>query len=192
MWAHAPAQRKRRRSHDCQNPRASLKKGRDTFWLSLASNRRRPPTPGAPAPEQVKVVSQTVKFSSLEPKSASTATAKQKAPAKRAPRIHRTGCNVQLSAGHCHGTNCRIARRENFDTRLVRKLQVRELTSIRLLFCGSNHNASIRDAAFFTPLQVNGTGHFFVTVERTTRDARNFLVVDDGLAVLHDGDGSPD
>lgn len=173
------------------NPASVFEEGEGRF-LDIAGFKPKASTdPGAPAPEQVKVVSQTVKFSGLEPKSASTATAKQKAPDKRAPRIHRTGRNVQLSASHCPGTSCRIARRGEFRHQARSQTTCSGLASIRLLFCGSNHNASIRDAAFFTSLQVNGTGHFFVTVERTTRDARNFLVVDDGLAVLHDGDGSP-
>lgn len=103
-------------------------------------------------------------------------------------------CPLRVDAVAVH----RIRSKENA-TIVKRKLRSPDLKapgvlskSIRLLSCGNNHNASIRDAAFFAPLQVNGTGHFFVTVERTTGDARNFLVVDDGLAVLHDGDGSPD
>ena len=62
----------------------------------------------------------------------------------------------------------------------------------RLFLCRSDHDASIGDAAFFAALQIDGAGQFLITVERTTRDAGNFLLVDDGLAVLHDRYGSAD
>jgi len=46
--------------------------------------------------------------------------------------------------------------------------------------------------AFFGALQINGTGQFFVAIERTAGDARDFFVVDDSLAILGHGDHSPD
>src|SRR6266446_7761229 len=43
---------------------------------------------------------------------------------------------------------------------------------------------------FFTSLKIDGPRQFFMAVERATRDTGNFLVVDDGLAVLDHGDPS--
>ena len=45
--------------------------------------------------------------------------------------------------------------------------------------------------SFFTTLQVDRTREFFVTVKSAAGYARNFLVINDGLAVLNDGDHSP-
>src|SRR5260370_40612195 len=44
--------------------------------------------------------------------------------------------------------------------------------------------------AFFTSLEIDRPRQFFVAVERATCDTGNFLVVDDGLAVLNHGDPS--
>src|SRR6266446_628963 len=46
--------------------------------------------------------------------------------------------------------------------------------------------------ALLTSLQIDGGRQFFVTVQRAPRDTGNFLVVDDGLAILNDGDPTPD
>ena len=46
--------------------------------------------------------------------------------------------------------------------------------------------------SFFTSLKIDGSGQFFVAVQGATRDARDFLVVDDRLAVLNDSDPSSD
>src|SRR5713101_5932176 len=54
----------------------------------------------------------------------------------------------------------------------------------------SDDNTSIGYVAFFTSLEIDGSRQFFVAVERATRDTGNFLVVDDGLAVLNHGDPS--
>jgi hypothetical protein len=54
--------------------------------------------PKAPPPEQVRAVSQAAKFTSREPSAAARPEPKAKtAAAKREPRRHRTGRNVQLS-----------------------------------------------------------------------------------------------
>ena len=50
------------------------------------------PDVNAPAPEKVRAVAEAAQFSSREPK-----PQKQSAPAKRVPRRHRTGRNVQLN-----------------------------------------------------------------------------------------------
>jgi hypothetical protein len=50
------------------------------------------PDANAPAPEKVRAVAEAAHFSSREPK-----PQKQTVPAKRAPRRHRTGRNVQLN-----------------------------------------------------------------------------------------------
>jgi hypothetical protein len=50
------------------------------------------PDMNAPAPEKVRAVAEAAYFSSREPK-----PQKQVAPAKREPRRHRTGRNVQLN-----------------------------------------------------------------------------------------------
>src|SRR3974390_27681 len=57
-----------------------------------------------------------------------------------------------------------------------------------LLHGRREHDAAVCDAAFFATLQINGAGQLFVAVERAPGDPRNFLVVDDGLAVLHQCD----
>jgi len=46
--------------------------------------------------------------------------------------------------------------------------------------------------AFFTALKVDRTWQLLVTIQRATGDARDFLIVDGGLAILDGGDGSAD
>jgi len=45
--------------------------------------------------------------------------------------------------------------------------------------------------SFFTTLEVDRPGHFFVTVKSATRDTRDFLIINDGLTILDHGDPSP-
>ncbi len=42
--------------------------------------------------------------------------------------------------------------------------------------------------SIFAALQVDRTRQAFVTIQRAAGDARNFLVIDDGLAILYYGD----
>ena len=56
----------------------------------------------------------------------------------------------------------------------------------------SYNDASIGYVSFFAALKIDGTWQCFVAVERTTGDARNLLMIDNGLAILDDGDGSPE
>src|SRR5205807_5673035 len=44
--------------------------------------------------------------------------------------------------------------------------------------------------SIFTALQVDRPGHSFVAIKCAASDAGNFLVINDGLAVLHHGDCS--
>src|SRR6266542_4044929 len=53
-------------------------------------------------------------------------------------------------------------------------------------------NTPISYVAFFTTLEVDRPRHFFVAVQRATRDARNLLIVDDCLTILDHGDPPPD
>jgi hypothetical protein len=57
-----------------------------------------------------------------------------------------------------------------------------------LLLRWRDNDAAIGYVPFFTSLKINGPGQFFVAVQGATRDARDLLIVDDGLAVLNDGD----
>src|ERR1039458_6372533 len=60
------------------------------------------------------------------------------------------------------------------------------------LFRGSNHNVPISHSSFFAALKINGPWQFFVAAESPTSDPWNLLVVDDGLAILDNGDHSSD
>src|SRR5207248_4636284 len=60
-----------------------------------------------------------------------------------------------------------------------------------LLFCGRKHDAAKRHAPFLAALQIDRSGQFFVAVQRSARDTRDFFVVDDGLPILHYSDLSP-
>src|SRR5260370_2949764 len=45
--------------------------------------------------------------------------------------------------------------------------------------------------SFFTALEVDRPRHFFVAVKSATRDTRDFLIINDGLTILDNGDPSP-
>src|SRR6516165_9717551 len=61
-----------------------------------------------------------------------------------------------------------------------------------LLFRRCDDNASVGHRSFLAALKLDGAWQLFVTIERSTGDAGNLFVVDDGLAVLHHGDSSAD
>ena len=52
-------------------------------------------------------------------------------------------------------------------------------------------DAAVGYVPFFTSLKIEGSGQLLAAIQRATRDARDFLVIDDGLAVLNDSDPSP-
>src|SRR5579864_281245 len=56
----------------------------------------------------------------------------------------------------------------------------------------SQHNLAKLHMALFATLEINRSRQTLVTIKRTAGDARNFLVVDYGLAILHDGHGAAD
>src|SRR5260370_33938900 len=45
--------------------------------------------------------------------------------------------------------------------------------------------------SFFTALEVDRPRYFFVAVTSATRDTRDFLIINDGLTLLDNGDPSP-
>ena len=53
-------------------------------------------------------------------------------------------------------------------------------------------NIPISYVSIFAALQVDRPGHFFVAVKSATRNARDFLIIDDCLTILDNGDPSPD
>src|SRR5258706_13303171 len=61
-----------------------------------------------------------------------------------------------------------------------------------LLFRWRDDNTAIGYVPFFTSLKINGSRQFFVAVQGAARDAWDFFVIDDGLAILNDGDPTPD
>ena len=61
-----------------------------------------------------------------------------------------------------------------------------------LVIRGRNHDIPIGDVSLLAALQINRAGLAFVAVERAAGDARNLLVVDDGLAVQDHGDAPAD
>src|SRR5437870_3734972 len=63
---------------------------------------------------------------------------------------------------------------------------------ILLLLRRRDDDAAIGYEPFFTSLKIDGARQFFVAVQGTTRNAWDLLFIDDGLAVLDDGDPSPD
>src|SRR5580658_4228001 len=60
------------------------------------------------------------------------------------------------------------------------------------LLRGRDSYAAKEDVAFLASLEIDGAGLAFVAVERAAGEAGNFLVVDDGLAVLDHLDFAPD
>jgi hypothetical protein len=61
-----------------------------------------------------------------------------------------------------------------------------------LLLGRSYDDIPIGHMSFLAALKIDGSGQFFVAVERTAGDTRNLLTVDNGLAILDDGDRSAD
>src|SRR5208282_6505091 len=58
----------------------------------------------------------------------------------------------------------------------------------RSSFRGRNRNVPKSDVASLAALEIDRPGEHFVTIQSPASDAGNFLLVDDGLAVLHNGD----
>src|ERR1700692_1829434 len=58
--------------------------------------------------------------------------------------------------------------------------------------CRSDDDAAEHHVAFFGALEIDGAGKFFMAVESAAGDAGDFLVVDDGFAVLDDRHHAPD
>jgi hypothetical protein len=56
----------------------------------------------------------------------------------------------------------------------------------------SDHDVAKGYVALFATLEIDGTGQGFMAVECTTGDTGNLLIIDDGLAVLDDGDHTAD
>src|SRR5262249_8841729 len=64
------------------------------------------------------------------------------------------------------------------------------LFRVRALFlCRSYHNVPVSNSSVI-PLQIKRSWQFFVAVKSSTCYARNFLVVDNNLAILGNGDHS--
>src|SRR6266481_822848 len=53
-------------------------------------------------------------------------------------------------------------------------------------------NTAIGYVPFFASLKINRSSQLFVAVQGAARDAWNFFVIDDRLAILNDGDPTPD
>src|SRR5260370_27093342 len=60
-----------------------------------------------------------------------------------------------------------------------------------LLLRRSYDDTAIGYVSFFAALKIDGTWQFFVAVEGATGDTGNLLIVDNGLAILKNGDHSP-
>src|SRR6202041_801255 len=58
--------------------------------------------------------------------------------------------------------------------------------------CRSEDDAAEEHVAFFGALEVDGAGQVFVAIEGAAGNARDFLIVDDGPAVLDDRDHAAD
>jgi hypothetical protein len=76
----------------------------------------------------------------------------------------------------------------------TRQLRARPSDQVhnRLLLGRSYDDVPIGYPSLFAALKIDGTWQCFVTVERSTGDAENLLMMDDGLGVLYDGDRSAD
>src|SRR5690242_12841307 len=68
---------------------------------------------------------------------------------------------------------------------------VRKSNAWRSRHVGRQNDISVSDAAMVT-LKINWAGKFFVAIQCAASNAGNFLIVDDRVAVLHDGDKSAD
>jgi len=55
---------------------------------------------------------------------------------------------------------------------------------------GNNYNVPISHPPLLATLKVDRSRQLFVAVESTSRDSWNLLSVDDGLTILHNGNGS--
>src|SRR5579862_9496491 len=60
------------------------------------------------------------------------------------------------------------------------------------LFGGCDHYIAKGDLSFFAALQIDGAGRRLVAVDCAAGDAGDLPIIDDGLAILYNGDFSPD
>src|SRR6516225_347486 len=63
---------------------------------------------------------------------------------------------------------------------------------LSLFFRRSDHDVAKGHVSVFTSLQIDRPWQAFLTIERAAGDARDFLMIDNRLAVLHYGDPSSD
>ena len=81
---------------------------------------------------------------------------------------------------------------------LMRKVQSRDrgnnqIQIVRESFLrGRNNNVPESHPSLLATLKVDRPRQLFVAVESTSRDSWDLLVVDDGLTILHNGNGSSD